>query len=110
LDMLFGRGISSEGCVFDVAEATGVIEKKGSWYSFKGEQLGQGREKSLLAAKEKEGLYEEIVRLTREAIAAKMGSMTGEQMSSSEGSMDEDDEDMFEEEEDEEATSNVAAR
>jgi len=109
-DMLFGRGISSEGCVFDVAEATGVIEKKGSWYSFKGEQLGQGREKSLLAAKEKEGLYEEIVRLTREAIAAKMGSMTGEQMSSSEGSMDEDDEDMFEEEEDEEATSNVAAR
>merc|ERR1712205_75437 len=54
-----------EGCVFDVAESTGVIEKKGSWYSFKGEQLGQGREKSLLAAKEKEGLYEEIVRLRR---------------------------------------------
>ena len=109
-DMLFGKGISSEGCVFDVAESTGVIEKKGSWYSFKGEQLGQGREKSLLAAKEKKGLYEEIVRLTREAIAAKMGLLTGETSSSMDE--DEDDEDMFEDE-DEEAiaeSGNVAAR
>merc|ERR1719352_622544 len=100
-DMLFGKGISSEGCVFDVAESTGVIEKKGSWYSFKGEQLGQGREKSLLAAKEKKGLYEEIVRLTREVIAAKMGLLSGEASVSSSMDEDDEDEDMFEEEEEE---------
>ncbi|CAL6286930.1 unnamed protein product [Bathycoccus prasinos] len=111
-DMMFGRGISSEGCVFDVAESTGVIEKKGSWYSFKGEQLGQGREKSLLAAKEKEGLYEEIVRLTREAIAAKMSLLSGEASISSSMDEDDEDEDMFEEEEEEAMAEggNVAAR
>jgi recombination protein RecA len=116
-DMFFGRGISAEGCVFDVAESTGVIEKKGSWFSFKGEQLGQGREKALIAAKEKDGMYDEIVRLTREKIKEKMGALGGDMSSTSSssssnnGSGDEfdefEDEDAFEEEEE---ISNVAAR
>jgi len=74
--------------------------------------LGQGREKSLLAAKEKEGLYEEIVRLTREAIAAKMGLLSGEAPTSSSMDEDDEDEDMFEEEEEEAMAEggNVAAR
>ena len=63
-----------------------MIEKKGSWFSFKGEQLGQWREKALIAAKEKDGMYDEIVRLTREKIKEKMGALGGDMSSSSSSS------------------------
>lgn len=46
-DILFGSGISQLGCVVDAAEACGVVVRKGSWYSFRDAQLGQGREKTL---------------------------------------------------------------
>lgn len=44
-DILFGKGISSEGCVLDVATEKGIVRKMGTWYSYKDEKLGQGREK-----------------------------------------------------------------
>lgn len=44
-DILFGHGISSEGCVLDVATELGVIKKMGAWYAYKDEKLGQGRER-----------------------------------------------------------------
>lgn len=44
-DILFNHGISAEGCLIDLATEMGVIDKKGAWFSYKGERLGQGREK-----------------------------------------------------------------
>jgi recombination protein RecA len=44
-DILYGRGISQSGDVLDLAVNLGIVEKSGSWYSFDGERLGQGREK-----------------------------------------------------------------
>ncbi len=44
-DIIFGKGISSEGCVLDVAADKGIVKKMGTWYSYKDEKLGQGREK-----------------------------------------------------------------
>jgi recombination protein RecA len=44
LDILYGRGISREGDVLDLGVAHGLIEKSGSWHSYKGERIGQGRE------------------------------------------------------------------
>merc|ERR1712216_956107 len=76
-DMMFVRGISSEGCVFDVAESTGVIEKKGSWYSFKGEQLGQGREKTLSFLDENPEMKATIETDVRARLAEKMGLLNG---------------------------------
>jgi recombination protein RecA len=43
-DIIYGEGISKEGDLVDTAVAQNIIEKSGSWYSFKGERIGQGRE------------------------------------------------------------------
>ncbi len=43
-DILYGEGISREGDLIDLSAAKNVIEKSGSWYSYKGERIGQGRD------------------------------------------------------------------
>ncbi len=43
-DILYGEGISREGDLLDLASNNNIIEKSGSWYSYKGERIGQGRE------------------------------------------------------------------
>jgi recombination protein RecA len=43
-DILYGEGVSREGDLIDLGVANNVVEKSGSWYSFKGERIGQGRE------------------------------------------------------------------
>jgi recombination protein RecA len=43
-DIIYGKGISKEGSIIDVGTELGIIEKSGSWYSYKGERIGQGRE------------------------------------------------------------------
>jgi recombination protein RecA len=45
-DILFGEGISSEGCVLDVATDMEIVKKAGTWYSYNDEKIGQGREKA----------------------------------------------------------------
>ncbi|MBL8211164.1 MAG: recombinase RecA [Bryobacterales bacterium] len=44
VDLLYGEGISREGDLLDLGAANALVEKSGSWYSFKGERIGQGRE------------------------------------------------------------------
>ena len=50
-DIIYGKGISKEGSVLDLAVTLDIIEKAGSWFSYNGEKIGQGREniKKLLA-------------------------------------------------------------
>src|ERR1700750_868311 len=43
-DIVYGEGISREGDLIDLGVAQNMVEKSGSWYSFKGERIGQGRE------------------------------------------------------------------
>lgn len=43
-DIMYGKGISKAGDVLDCAVAAGIVEKAGSWYSYNGERIGQGRE------------------------------------------------------------------
>ena len=43
-DIIYGTGISKEGDILDLAVSMNLVEKSGSWYSFEGERLGQGRE------------------------------------------------------------------
>ena len=53
-DIMYNEGISKVGSILDVATDLGLLEKRGSWFSFDGEQLGQGRDqtKALIAANE----------------------------------------------------------
>ena len=50
-DIMYGKGISREGTLLDIAVDMGIIKKSGAWFTYEGEQLGQGREnaKSFLA-------------------------------------------------------------
>jgi recombination protein RecA len=43
-DIMYGRGISREGSLLDIAVDLGIAKKSGAWYTYEGEQLGQGRE------------------------------------------------------------------
>ena len=43
-DIMYGRGISREGSLLDVGVDLGIIKKSGAWFTYEGEQLGQGRE------------------------------------------------------------------
>jgi recombination protein RecA len=45
-DIMYGRGISREGSLLDMAVDLGIVKKAGAWYTYDGEQLGQGREKA----------------------------------------------------------------
>jgi recombination protein RecA len=51
-DILYGEGVSREGDLIDIAVAQNIVEKSGSWYSYKGERIGQGRENSRTFLKE----------------------------------------------------------
>ena len=43
-DIMYGQGISREGDLIDMASEAGIVEKSGSWFGFKGDRIGQGRE------------------------------------------------------------------
>ena len=47
-DIMFGKGISVEGDVLDLAAEKGIIQKSGAWYAYEGEKIGQGRENAKL--------------------------------------------------------------
>ena len=65
-DIIYGEGISNEGTVLDIASELEVINKSGSWFSYKGERLGQGRENVKKLLKEKPDLLKEIETLCLE--------------------------------------------
>jgi len=65
-DIMFGKGISREGDILDVAAEIDVVNKSGSWYSYNGERIGQGREKTKKYFEKNLCLMEEIEKKVRE--------------------------------------------
>ena len=64
-DILFGRGISTLGCLLDLAEETGVVTRKGAWYSYEGDNIGQGRDNTIGWLEQNPAEKETIEQLTR---------------------------------------------
>lgn len=67
-DIMYGEGISKEGCILDMAADEGIVQKSGSWYTYEGERLGQGRDAAKQFLKENPTLTQEIDHRVRLAI------------------------------------------
>lgn len=59
-DIMFGEGISREGCILDLATQYEIIEKSGSWFSYGGDRIGQGKENAKLYLKQNPQICDEI--------------------------------------------------
>ena len=64
-DILYGEGISKEGEIIDIGVSRGVVEKSGSWYSFNGNRIGQGRENAKKFLLDNKEIAEEIESMVR---------------------------------------------
>jgi recombination protein RecA len=67
-DILFGRGISTLGCLLDLAEETGVVTRKGAWYSYEGDNIGQGRDNTISWLEQNPDKAQVIETLTRQKL------------------------------------------
>ena len=59
-DLMFGEGISKEGCILDMGVESGIVKKSGSWFNYDEERLGQGREAAKKSLRENPDLRNEI--------------------------------------------------
>ncbi len=67
-DILYGMGINKAGEIIDLGVEMGIVEKSGSWYSYAGERIGQGRDNSCEYLRENPKLYADIEAKVREAV------------------------------------------
>lgn len=67
-DIIFGKGVSRMGCIVDIAEETGVITRKGAWYSCNGDNIAQGRDNTIKYIEEKPDFAKQIEQQIREKL------------------------------------------
>jgi recombination protein RecA len=73
-DIMYGRGISREGSLIDVGVEQGIIRKSGAWYTYDGDQLGQGKENARNFLKEHADVAAEIEKKILEKLGVGQGS------------------------------------
>lgn len=67
-DIIFGKGVSTMGCIVDIAEETGVITRKGAWYSYNGDNIAQGRDNAIKHLEENPAVAATIQQQVREKL------------------------------------------
>lgn len=67
-DVMFGEGISSLGCLLDLAEEHDIVTRRGAWYSYNGDNLAQGRDNTVQYMKENPDFTAEVERQVREKL------------------------------------------
>ena len=65
-DILYGEGISREGSLIDMGDDAGIVKKSGAWYTYEGDQLGQGKENSRAFLRDNPDLSNEIEKRIKE--------------------------------------------
>jgi recombination protein RecA len=70
-DILYGEGTSREGEILDLGADNKIVEKSGSWYSYNGERIGQGKDNARLFLKERPALAREIENKVRTALGVR---------------------------------------
>lgn len=66
-DIMFGKGISKEGDVLDLAASVGIVQKSGAWFAYNGDKIGQGRENAKAYLREHSEIMDEIEHKVRVA-------------------------------------------
>ena len=79
---MFGRGISREGDILDLAVANNIINKSGAWYGYEGNKIGQGRENAKIYLREHPEVMEEV----EQKVRLKYGLLPSGEDSGQEGS------------------------
>src|SRR5882724_7956670 len=74
-DIMYGEGISKVGELVDLGDKAGVVEKSGSWYSYDGQRIGQGRENAKTFLKENPAIAAEIEKAIRQNAGIVAGHM-----------------------------------
>ena len=66
-DIMYGKGISKKGEIIDLGVEAGIVEKSGTWYSYEGERMGQGRENAKVFLEENPDISNQIELAIRES-------------------------------------------
>ena len=86
-DIMYGKGISREGSLLDIGVDLGLVKKSGAWYTYEGEQLGQGRENAKTFLIENPEIMVEV----SERIRLQVGIGAGDEEATDEDALDPDD-------------------
>ena len=78
-DIIYGEGISKEGDLLDLGVANNIVEKSGSWFSYKGERIGQGRENARQFLKDNQDIQRRRRHRTAQAPGADQDRAAAEQ-------------------------------
>jgi recombination protein RecA len=76
-DIMYGEGISKTGEILDLGVKAEVVDKAGSWYSYKGTKIGQGRESARHFLKDHPEISDEIESIIRANVANVADAMMG---------------------------------
>ena len=89
-DIVYGKGISKEGNILDIAVNLNIIEKSGSWFSYKGNRLGQGRENVKQYLKDNPDFMNEVEAKIRENFEQAFEKSLGEELNTDENEKEEE--------------------
>jgi recombination protein RecA len=78
-DIMYGKGISKEGSLLDVGVDLEIVKKSGAWFTYEGDQLGQGRENARQFLAEHADVRDEIERRIREAVGLSAFGQEGDE-------------------------------
>lgn len=73
-DIMYGKGISREGSLIDVGVEQSIIRKSGAWYTYDGDQLGQGKEKAREFLRENPDVAAEVEKKILEKLGVGVGA------------------------------------
>jgi recombination protein RecA len=97
-DIIFGKGISTLGCLMDLAEEMNILTRRGAWYSYNGENISQGRDNAIKYMEDKPEFALEVEKLVRQKL--EMGAVVSANSVAPPGADDDAEEDDEEYDED----------